>query len=132
MSLHVPAGIHPNRPDRVKGLIKQAIQRVHMLHQHTETWIGKLQQAQHDFDQNKVEVDNIEFIFTWRDGTAREWQLYDELRDEKTDCLARIQQAKMLIDEAMEETQKVMRQAMHYLSLLENADGGNMMDIDDL
>ena len=132
MSLHLPDHIHQTGPDRVKGLIKQAIQRVQMLYQHVETWIAKLQQAQHDFDQSKVEVDNIEFIFTWRDGTAQEWELYDELRDEKTYCLARIQEAKMQIDEALEETQKEIRQAKHYLSLLENADEGTWMNIDDL
>ena len=106
--------------DRIRALIKQSIQMVRVFHYKAKKWIVKLNQAQSDFDESKAEADKLEYVFTMRNGCPGEWQLYDDLTDEKNNCLSRIQTARVVIDDTLSQIDQIMEEAWHYMYLLEN------------
>ena len=118
--------------DRIRALIKQSIQMVRVYQHKAKKWMVKLNQAQIDFDENKAEADKLEFVFTIRNGCPREWQLYDDLTEDKIKSLSSIQTARVVIDETLDQIQQTMQEAWQYMYLLENAGEVSCMDLDDL
>ena len=119
-------------PDRIRALIKQSIQMVRVFQYKAKKWIVELNQAQSDFDESNSEADTLEFVFTMRNGCPREWRLYDDLTEEKNNCLIRIQTARVVIDETMGQIHRTMLKALNYMYLLENVGEVSWSDSDDL
>ena len=108
--------------ERLSKLIKDGIAMVRVYQHKVRKYMKKLKIYQQRFDAAKFQADHIEFMLTARNGEEQEWDNLLHHHKDKSHWLSKIHEAKMVIDDTLEQIDQEMNEAWTYMNLLEDTE----------
>ena len=127
----------PSEPDetlmgreRLLKLANDAARMVRVFQHKTRKWIRKRQTAKDEHAEVECDLHILQYQMARRIATDEEWDKLQKLGDEQHELLKNIHTATLVIEDTLEQIDERMREAWHYINLLEESNDDTWMECD--